>query len=240
MSDDATGTPAGNAAADEAFSKLCDDVSLQLRLNRVSLAASQVEELLARWPESTTAHELAGDVAAAQGKMGAARKEYQAALKLEPANVDAERKYGMALLTQTPEERRRALISGIIADPTAHRSTARKPLNSVLNALVFPGLGQLHNREHEKGLVFVGVSAIALIVILYIVLPYASASVTLGSAMARASQRDGAQRVVDAMSGGKWTLVIFMGLIFTALYLWGIFDAWKQAQSEAEDTLGVR
>lgn len=240
MSDDLGPVSAGNAADEEEFSKLCDELSLQLRLNRVSLAAAISEQLLARWPDSTTAHELAGDVAVAQGKLGAARKEYQAALKIEPANIDAERKYGMALLTQTPDERRTALISDIIADPKAHRSSDRKPLNAVLNALIFPGLGQLYNREHEKGLLFASVGAISLIVVLYIMLPYASASVTLGSAGARDSQKEAAQQVVDGMTGGKWTWVLLMSLIFSALYLWGIYDAWRQAQSESEQTLGVR
>lgn len=238
MSDDRTARPVANAADEEEFSKLCDQVLLQLRLNRVGLAVSLVEDLLTRWPESTTAHELAGDVAVAQGKLGAARKEYQAALKIEPANADAERKYATALLTQTPEERRSALINDIIADPKAHRPSDRKPLNAVLNALVFPGLGQLYNREHEKGLLFATVGAIALIVVLYIMLPYASASVALGSP--RESQRDAAQQVINDMSGGKWTMVLLMGLIFVGLYLWGIFDAWRQAQPESERTLGVR
>ena len=240
MSDELTGGSAGESAEDEEFSKLCDDVSLQLRLNRVALAASQVEALLARWPDSTTAHELAGDVAAAQGKLGEARKEYQAALKLEPANIDAERKYGMALLTHTPEERRAALINEIIADPSAHRSSGRKPVNAALNALIFPGVGQLYNHEHEKGLLFATIAAVSLIVILYILLPFASASITLGSKAAHPAQKEAAQQILDSMSGGRWTVVLLMSLLFIGLYLWGIFDAWRQAQSESEGALGVR
>jgi len=230
-----------SAEADEAdFARLADRAALALRLGRPAEAARATAELLARWPESTTAHELAGDVAAAEGKIGQARKLYKRALEIEPANGDAERKYGASLLAQTPEEQRAALIEQVIADPSAVRASARRPLNAVLNALLFPGLGQLYNHQQEKGLGLLGAAAVAAIVLLSIVMPYVSASYTLSSPNAHEAQRRSAQAVVNGTSAGEWLGVIVCGLIYAALYAWGIFDAWKHAHSETQQALGVR
>jgi len=227
-------------AAEEAdFTRLAGQVELHLRLSRQADAARAADELLRRWPDSTTARELAGDVAVAAGQVGRAREHYQRALELEPANADAERKYGAALLTQTPEERRAALIHQVIADPSALHAGARRPLNAVLNALLFPGLGQLYNREQEKGLGLLGAAAVVAIVLLSIIVPYVSATFTLGSPNARAAQREVAQAAVDGTGTGQWLLVTICGLIYAVLYAWGIFDAWRHAQSETEQTLGV-
>ncbi|MCE5237611.1 hypothetical protein LLH23_03875 [bacterium] len=226
-------------AAEADFARLVDQVSLHLRLGRQAEAARGAAELLKRWPESTTTHELAGDVAAAHGQVARARQHYKCALEIEPANADAERKFGTALLAQTPEERRAALIHEVIADPSAHHAGARRPLNAVLNALLFPGLGQLYNREQEKGLGILGGAAVAVILLLSVVMPYVSASFTLGSPNAREAQRESAQAVVDGTSAGQWLLVMICGLIYVALYAWGIFDAWKHAHSETEQALGI-
>lgn len=232
--------PESTTAAEEAeFARLAGQVELNLRLRRQAEAARAADEMLKRWPDSTTAHELAGDAAVAEGQVSRARDHYKRALELEPANADAERKYGASLLAQTPEERRAALIQQVIADPSAHHANARRPLNAVLNALLFPGLGQLYNHEQEKGLGLLGAAAVALILLLSVVMPYASASFTLGSPNAREAQRESAQAVVDGTGTGQWLLVTVCGLIYVALYAWGVFDAWKRAQSEAERTLGV-
>lgn len=233
--------PEAMSEADEAdLTRLADQAALALRLGRQSEAVVAAAELLKRWPESTTAHELAGDVALAEGQLSRARQLYRRALELEPANADAERKYASSLLAQTPDERRAALIQQVIADPTASRSGTRRPLNAVLNAMLFPGVGQLYNHEQEKGLTIVAGAAVAVIVLLSVIMPYVSATFTLGSPNARETQRRAAQAVVDGIGAWQWTLVIICGAVFLALYLWGIYDAWRHAQSEADQALGVR
>jgi len=227
--------------ADEAdFTRLADQVALNLRLGRQPEATRVAEELLKRWPESTTAHELAGDVAAAEGKVGRARQLYKRALELEPANGDAERKYGASLLALTPDERRAALIQQVIADPKAQHTSARRPLNAVLNAMLFPGIGQLYNHEQEKGLGIRSGAAVALIILLGVIMPYVSATFTLGSPNAHETQRRSAQAVVDSTGAGQWILATICGLIYLALYAWGIYDAYKHAPSETDQALGVR
>lgn len=237
---DASDEPASAEASDEAdLTRLADLVGLSLRLGRQADAARAAAELVARWPQSTTALELAGDVAIAQGQVGPAREYYRRALQIEPANADAERKYGASLLAQTPEERRAALIQEVIANPRAHRGNTRKPLNALINGLIFPGLGQLYNRQHEKGLVVLCSAAVALAVLLGLLMPYLSAQFTLSSPNGSPAQKESAQRVIENTGGGDWLLVAVAGVAYLGLYLWGLYDAWKQGQSKAERTLGV-
>lgn len=227
---------------EEAYARLCDEVSLHLRLNRLAMAEAAVAKLLERWADRTTAQERAGDVALAQGKVSAARGLYQKALEIEPANADAERKYGLALLTLNPEERRRQLIDAVITDPTAHRATPRKPLNAVLNALVFPGLGQLYNREHDKGLYMVAGGGLLVMLLFYLVVqaPYSQAVTAAGGKHVPTHEQWAAYReALGQMGGGSWFLVIVLGVLYLGLYGYGLYDAWKQAQSEAERDLGV-
>jgi TM2 domain-containing membrane protein YozV len=241
LSDDSR-TTTQTAADDPEFTRLCDQVSLQLRLNHVPTAAKLSEELLSRWPDSTTAHELAGDVALSQGKVAAARKEYHEALQIEPANIDAERKYGLALVTQTPDERRALLLNQVIADPKALRSSPRKPLNAVLNSLLFPGLGQLYNREHEKGLTMLGVGALLVMLAFYLLVqvPYMGMVRSAESHGLKVNEQiEGARQTMQGQGVGYWLLVTLVILSYSVLYLWGIYDAWRQAQSETNRTLGV-
>lgn len=242
MSDDLRGLPIDETAEEVEFTRLCDQVSLQLRVGRLPLAAAAAQELLTRWPESTTAHELAGDVALTEGKVAAARREYQQALKIEPANADAERKYGLALVTQTSDERRTALINQVIADPAAHHSSNRKPLNAVLNALLFPGLGQLYNRQHEKGLALVGGGALLVMLAFHLLVqvPYAAmVHSTRARGLNVGEQISGARQMLENQGAGYWLLLTLVILLFAGLYLFGLYDAWRQAQSEAEQTLGI-
>ncbi|MEN6641715.1 MAG: hypothetical protein ABFE08_04620 [Armatimonadia bacterium] len=232
---------AEEVALEQEFVRLSDQAALDLRLGRIAAAWTTTQKLLEGWPESTSAQELAGDVAAAQGKVALARQHYQAAMRLEPANVDAERKYAMALVTQTPEERRQALLAGVIANPSARTGEGRKPLNAVLNALLFPGMGQLYNKEQEKGLAMIGAAALSLICLLYVLMPYFSAQVTIRRADSSMRTRvEGAQEVINGMGAGSWLLVALAIAVYVGLYLWGIYDAWQQSQSEDDILLGVR
>lgn len=226
-------------AREQEFTRLADQVGLQLRLGHIDQAWRHSQDLLKGWPASTTGQELAGDVALAQGKVALAREHYQQALELEPANADAERKYGLALVTQTPEERRQAFLEGVIADPTAHRASTRKPLNAVLNALLFPGLGQLYNRQHEKGLAFVAGGAVAVIFLLYLLIPYASASYAMRAPEATRAQLRTAQEALNEMGASHWLLVALAVIVYVGLYMWGIYDAWRESQSDDEQVLGI-
>jgi len=224
---------------DTEFARLVEQASWHLRRQRYVEAHRLIKRLLEQWPASTTAQELAGDLAFAEGRIPEARQHYRRALEIEPANADAERKYGLALLTQTPEERRAALVQDIIAHPQTYKPSARKPLNAVLHAFIFPGLGQIYNREHEKGLGLLAIAAVALIILLSILLPYLGALFALSSPKAKAAQIEKAQAAVEHMGLAHWLLVIFCAFVFIGVYLWGLWDAYRQAQSETAKILGV-
>ena len=227
---------------EEEYARLCHEAGLHLLLNRMAMAEKAVAELLERWPDRTTAQERAGDLAMAQGKLQQARQYYRQALDLEPANGDAERKYGLALLTLTPDERRRNLIDAVIADSTAVQPTARKPLNALMNALVFPGLGQLYNRQHEKGLALVAAGGVLLMLVFYLLIqiPYSMvAEASAGKKLAFHEQLAGMQGALAQMGGEYWLLAILLIVLYLGLYGFGLYDAWRQAQSQTEKDLGV-
>ncbi|NPV47862.1 MAG: tetratricopeptide repeat protein [Armatimonadetes bacterium] len=239
MSEDARST---DDLQEEEYARLCHEAGLHLRLNRIVLAEKVVAELLQRWPDRTTAQERAGDLAMAQGKLQQAREHYRQALELEPANADAERKYGLALLTLTPDERRRNLIEAVIADSTAVQPTSRRPLNAFMHALIFPGLGQLYNRQHEKGLALVAVGGLLLMLVFYLLVqvPYTMvAEASAGRRLAVHEQLAGMHQALAQMSGGYWLLAALLIVLYLGLYAFGIYDAYRQAQSQTERDLGV-
>jgi hypothetical protein len=227
------------------FARLIHDAGLHLRLNRMAPAEETIGKLLDGWPERTTVHELAGDLALAKGQVGKARVEYKRALEIEPANGDAEYKLGLALTTQTPEEVQRDFVNQVIADPSAVRERSpRKPGMAVLNAILFPGLGQLYNQEHEEGVAIVGVGAFLLMMLFYLVVqePFSTVAQTAHGArrLSLGEQMAQAKETLGGMGAGHWTLIILFAVAYLTLYAWGILDAWRTAQSNDEKKLGIR
>ncbi|HEY3396039.1 MAG TPA: hypothetical protein VGM19_00120 [Armatimonadota bacterium] len=156
--------PAADAPAPldpEAFGRLAEEVARDLHFARLAAAAAGVEQLLLRAPESTTAHELHGDVLLAQGDRKAAREAYHHSVELEPANADAERKYAeLSLALHQNEFDREALLAG---DLERFRGAPHKePAAAAFRSLLIPGLGQLYNGDFELGITL----AIAFLVLL--------------------------------------------------------------------------
>jgi tetratricopeptide (TPR) repeat protein len=142
----------GQALGDEEFGRLLETAQRELRVGNRELAAEISQQLLDAAPQSTSAHELAGDVLAAQGRRAQARDHYRTAMELEPANADAERKYAEAALMLGSAERTRHLMeSGRLEE--LRGATARNPGAAAARSLFFPGLGQLYNGEYEKGII---------------------------------------------------------------------------------------
>ncbi|MCE5217986.1 hypothetical protein LLH03_13260, partial [bacterium] len=143
----------GELQPDE-MGRLFETVRRELFLGRTSLAAQAAQELLGSHPDSTTAHELMGDVLAAQGKRSQAKEEYRKALDLEPANADAERKWAQVMLILGEANRTRALLeSGRYEE--IRGAVHKDPGGAAIRSMFFPGLGQLYNGEYEKGIVTV-------------------------------------------------------------------------------------
>jgi tetratricopeptide (TPR) repeat protein len=228
------------------FERLYGTARMQLRRGLTDSAAQAAEELLERWPDSTTAHELMGDVLCVQGKVDEALAAFAKAKGIEPANVDAERKYAALMLKTGEVERRRERMAKMLDDPAAHVKHKRsQPMAAMTLALVFPGFGQVYNDDYMKGLgLFSGAFVILVLLIGELVItPYTAAMRTHGGRR-HISVGQQLTETGDALASFglvQWTLV-FVGVVtLIGLYVYGVWDALKtarQAQAEQDD-LGI-
>ncbi len=230
-----------------------DSVELERRLKRLDmrLSAGHIEEaqklaqeLVADFPESTSAHEMYGDVYIAAGDSAEARKHYRKAMELEPANADAERKFGAALINMSDTERRRKMIQDLVTGADEHSVGSRRPLNATILALVFPGFGQLYNREHEKGIIaFVIASVLVILLFHWLVLtPWEMVVTRSGDEkLTFTEQLNQAQQVISTMPWTYWVLVVGVLLLLLGIYLYGVWDAYTTARKRISDhdVLGV-
>ena len=201
---------------DEALARLYDSVRRELRGGHVTLAAEAAAQILAAGPDSTSSHELMGDVLAAQGKRNQAKEEYQRALALEPANADAERKYAeLALFIGQTQRTRELLESGEL------RGAVRKDSGAAAaRSLFFPGLGQLYNGEYEKGMATV-LAAFPLFGLL--VWGFAA---LIGAASPREPVP------MTPLTTGA-TIIGMVG--YTCLLAWSVWDAYRGGTSGGDD-----
>lgn len=218
----------------------------QLLLSRGNLGEAEKAalELVQQHPESTSVFELLGDVYLAMGKSAQARKQYRKAMQLEPANVDAERKFAAALVSPSPEEQQRQMIRELASGAEGFQPSARRPLNAVLAALLFAGLGQLYNREYEKGLGIFAAAAVLLMLLFrgMVINPWAVVAERAGNqTLAFSDQAQQARQVLMEMSAGYWGLLICGIVAYVGIYVYGIYDAYVTAHRQAEKhrVLGV-
>ncbi|MFO7947819.1 MAG: DUF6584 family protein [Armatimonadota bacterium] len=230
-----------------------DSMELERRLKRLDMRLSAghlkearqlAEQLVADFPGSTSAHELYGDVYMALGDSARARKYYKKAMELEPANADAERKFGAALINMSETEQRRKMIQDLVTGVDDHSIGSRRPLNATLIALIFPGLGQLYNREHEKGIAaFVIASVLVILLFHWLVLtPWKIVVARAGDQkLSFAQQFEQAQQVIGTMPWTYWVLVVGALLLLLGIYAYSIWDAYATARKRASDheVLGV-
>ncbi len=226
------------------FEKLLSRVQLLLRTGDLTGAEKTASELAEQYPDSTSAHEQVGDVYLAMGRSAQARRHYRRALQLEPANADAERKFAAALVNMSPEEQRRQAIRGLVTGSEDHEPSPRRPLNAVVAALLFPGLGQLYNRQHEKGLVILGGAAVLVMLLFYgfLMKPWGIvAQQSADKSPTWQEQIQQVQAVLVNMPAGYWVLLICGTVLYLATYAYCIYDAYKTAHEQvaASKALGV-
>ncbi len=183
---------------------LYEKLRTALHYQRVEEAEKTASELLEVAPRSTTSWELWGDVLLAQGKIEEASDAFKKAVELEPANADAERKYGSVQLDlHQAEWQRQVLESG---DLSQFRGAANKePGTAAARSALFPGLGQVYNGEYEKGLIMFFVGLALLILAVRLVATWLSPHETLST---------------------LGVLLGYFGLFGgIALYIFGVYDA---------------
>jgi tetratricopeptide (TPR) repeat protein len=228
----------------EQLDRLVLNARVFLRQGRLAEAQAAIDELRALDAESADAWELQGDIHRRQGDRKAAREAYQTALKLDPTNSAAERKYAEIVLFLGEEDRARREQRELVDDPSKHPTERRSPALAVIYASLFPGLGQLYGRQHEKGLAIFFAGAVILILLIngIIVAPF--------HGIAQAGRRHGltfgeqyalwAQNL-HAIPWWHWVLAVLGSLAYVAMYVYGIIDAVRVARQEAKeaDRLGI-
>ena len=209
-----------------------------LRVGDVGRAEELGAELLERFPESTSAYEFMGDVLLLGGNSAKARAHFKRAMELEPANADAERKFASALLNLSQSEldrqmARNLVTGGVIAPP---RDPDRSR-NAVVAALLFPGLGQLYNRQYAKGLTVFVAAAVGLILLFngLVVGPWTRVTLEAGDTPLPFSEQ---MRLVGLVVGAMATwykLLLLLGLLgFLVVYAYCIYDAYTVSHAQFE------
>ncbi len=230
--------------AQEQFDRLLRQSEFLLHTGDLAAAEKAVLELIERYPQSTSVYELAGDVYLAMGQSAIARKHYRIATELEPANADAERKFATALLSPSVEEQRRQMIHDLVSGSADFQSSSRRPLNAVLAAVLFTGLGQLYNRQYEKGLALFASAAVLLMLLFraLVMEPWAKVAQQVGKqVLSYAEQASQARQMLADMSVGSWILIVCGIVAYLAIYAYGIYDTYVTAhqQNAMHRTLGI-
>lgn len=212
----------GQAISEEEFGRLYDAAQRELRTGDRQLAAEAIEHLVARAPDSTSAHELMGDLLMAQGKRKAARDSYKRAVDLEPSNADAERKYAEAALALGSVERTRQLMESGDFDEL-RGATVKNSGAAAARSLFFPGLGQLYNGEYEKGIIAAAAGLPLFGLALWGLVNFVMSALP---------------RSAGSMSFAQHLLALLGIIGYGALVSWSVWDAWRAGVSEQSAPAG--
>ena len=229
----------------EHLDRLVLNVRLFLRQGRMAEAQSAIDELGKLDAGRSEAWELQGDLHRRRGERKAAREAYQQAFQLDPANADAERKYAEIVLFLGEEERARREQRQLVEKPDKRPTKPRSPALAITYGCFFPGLGQLYNRQHEKGLALFLVGALILILLVngIILAPYRG--------IPEAGRRSGGLTYVEQfvmwsenlreIPWWHWVLAVLGLLLFLAMHVVAIIDAGLVARREAKEAerLGI-
>ncbi len=222
----------------ERIDRLVLNARVYLRQDRIAEAQAAIDDLRKLDAESAEAWELQGDLHRRQGERSAARSAYQQAVKLDPGNASAERKYAELVLFLGEQERARREQRDLVESPDKRPAKRPHPTLAVIYGCLFPGLGQLYNRQHEKGLaIFLAAAVILILLINGVVLaPYRGVpeagrhgGLTFGEQFAMWSDN------VRATPWWHWVLAILGVLAFTGMHVYSVADAGIVARREAKE-----
>ena len=160
--------PKRDYAAEEEAGRRLTNAVIQLRRGLTKEAETSVRAILAERPADATAHELFGDVLAAQGDWDGAAAAYQAALAHEPGRASAETKFGTATLRRAEQQRREKLGVAYAATDAAmvrREGGSRGAWPVILGSVICPGLGQVVQGQVVKGGILIGIFLLGLLLL---------------------------------------------------------------------------
>ena len=207
-------------AQEEEFEHLVEEVARALHFGKLDVAETGVRRLVKLAPDSTSAHELYGDVLWALRQTEVARAEFKRALEIEPANADAERKFAELSLA---EGKKHWSVDALMASEDGRfRGAAHKsPAGAALRSMLFPGLGQLYNGDFELG-VGLAIGGLGLFMAFLGVFAAPFAEVILGSMAHKAT----------AAGPGFWGWLSLAGYVM--IYLYSIYEAYQTGRSHTK------
>ncbi len=205
----------------EELGRLYETVRRELFRGRIDAADEAARRLLEKTPDSTSAHELMGDVLSARGQRARARDEYKQAMTLEPANADAERKFAEAMLLMGEAERTRNLVAS--GDFASLRRTGPGDAGAAaVRSMFFPGLGQLYNGDYEKGVIVCLVSLPLFGLALWGITGFVTVAIP-----------SLANKLEQPMSVGQ-TILALIGLFgYGGMVAWSAWDAYTAARRQS-------
>ncbi|MBI3945798.1 MAG: hypothetical protein HY321_07755 [Armatimonadetes bacterium] len=177
-------------------------------LDEASVACRQAMELD---PGSADACELMGDLLVSRGELEAALDHYQRAMKLQPRAATEERVARLAL--RIAEEKQRSAAPD--TSPVAVAPRRANPSVACALSMLWPGLGQLYNGEHRKGLALFAAYFFDFVLIVVMAIPHVRA---LRYAVFGSGRAMGGGPPVPAL---LWLLLLVGG----GLWIYALIDA---------------
>lgn len=205
---------------------LLKQANVELHRRNYKAAVKLCDEALELDPRSADVYEMLGDAFAADGRFAKAMEAYRYGLRLDPGRALLEDKLARASLRQYDVHRKFERAQTIIESGSAHEKSLRKAgqLAAVLSFLA-PGLGQVRNGQHFKGLaVLVCWLLLVLVVVLIVLQPMREIRKELREMGARAryhqrSYPDLVAEAVGRINRSAPMAVAFWGAILGALGL---------------------
>jgi tetratricopeptide (TPR) repeat protein len=183
--------------------------NVQRMRNQFVEAEDTCRKALEITPGDVSLKEILADILQERGKPEDALAEYKSAMELAPGKASLETKYAKLIIEIAERKHEKELAEDMLNNPHKYPVVKKSVGLVLLLAAIFPGLGQLYNKEYVKAGVISGVS------ILFI----ATWALTI---------KFGGYRAVTNISdffADTNPLVLVLGFLAGILYLYGVFDA---------------
>jgi len=165
--------PPDEALRRHQLDRLAAAANIHLRRQEYHEALAALEQIIALDPRQHSIHRAIGDIRLAHGKAPDALAAYERALELAPGNLEYERCVAAAKLKVAETEQTRKRVMDLADHPEARKVSPKRLAYAAGAALVFPGLGQLHNGDYVKGGVLAALGGVDLVCLIWMMVEFA-------------------------------------------------------------------